>query len=514
MSERTNTLRNPFVSVNYNPDVLTCLANLSSDEVFTPPNIANQMLDMLPPEIWRDKTATFLDPACKTGVFLREIAKRLMAGLADEIPNHQKRINHIFKKQLYGIPITQITALLSRRSVYCSKTANGKYSVCDSFDDEQGNIRFERVSHAWKDNDRCAYCGASFREYARGDALESHAYQFIHTDRPEEIFNMKFDVIVGNPPYQLSDAGFGRSATPIYHVFVEQAKKLNPRYLTMIIPSRWFAGGKGLVEFRRNMLNDDRIRKLVDFEDANEVFPGVDIAGGICFFLWERDSRGTCEVVNIQNGIKTISIRNLNEFKTFIRHGLALPIVQKVLAKQEKKIREQASSRKPFGLPTTERPQKRGDIILYWQKGEGPYKRRDIKVGVEIIDKWKVITSRTGHEHAGNPGKDGRRRVLSKIAILPPGTICNETYIVIGSYENKPEAENLAAYMKTRFFRFLLSQLVVSQDITKDCYSFVPALDTGIRWTDELLYLRYELTETEVDFIKSKIEPMDGENDK
>lgn len=511
MNEPTNNLRNPFINVNYNPDVLSCLANLSNDEVFTPPNIANQVLDLLPAEIWRDPSITFLDPAIKTGIFLREIAKRLMAGLEDHIPDRQERINHIFTKQLFGIAITDMTALLSRRSVYCSKKANGKYSVCTAFDRPEGNIVFSRMIHEWE-GERCKYCGASLHGYDRDPSLESHAYQFIHTENPQEIFEMEFDVIIGNPPYQLSDAGFGRSASPIYQIFVEQAKKLSPRYLTMIIPSRWFAGGKGLDQFRYNMLNDDRLRKLVDYEDANEVFPGVDVAGGICYFIWERDSHGLCEVTNVKNGEQIASTRKLNEYKVFVRHAQSLPILQKVLAKQENKISEQATSRKPFGLPTTERPQKNGDIILYWQKGEGPYNRNEIRVGVEMIDTWKVITSRTGHEHAGNPGKDGRRRILSKIVILPPGTICNETYIVIGSYKNKTEAENLMAYMKTRFFRFLLSLLVVSQDITKENYSFVPALDMSVRWTDEDLYKRYNLTEAEIDFIKSKIEPMGEES--
>ncbi|MBU1183286.1 MAG: Eco57I restriction-modification methylase domain-containing protein [Proteobacteria bacterium] len=498
---------------NYNPDVLTCLANLSSDEVFTPPQLANHILDFLPKEIWSDKNARFLDPVCKSGVFLREIAKRLNVGLEKEIPDKQIRINHIFKNQLFGIGITELTSLLSRRSVYCSKSANSKYSICETFDDPHGNIRFERVEHTWQ-SERCIFCGTSQRgEYDRGGELETHAYEFIHTEIPEEIFNMKFDVIVGNPPYQLSDGGFGKSATPIYQKFVQQAKKLNPRFLTMIIPSRWFAGGKGLDGFRTEMLNDDRIRKIVDFEDANECFPGVDIAGGICYFLWERDSAGPCEVVNMHNDTEAISTRALNEFGKFIRHSQAVPIIRKVLAKKEKNMSGQVSSRKPFGLPTNARPQKNGDIILRWQKGEGPFNRKDVTTGIEMIDEWKVITSYVGYDHAGNPGKDGKRRVISKIDILLPGTICTETYLIIGSYKKQTLAKNLIGYMKTRFFRFFVAQFMYSHHITKDSYSFVPLLDMTTNWTDELLYKRYGITDKEIAFIESKIRPMELNNE-
>ncbi len=493
----------------YNPDVLTCLANLSSDEVFTPPPLANQMLDLLPAKLWKNKNAKFLDPCSKSGIFLREIAKRLLEGLKDEIPVLEKRINHIFKNQLYGIAITELTGLMTRRSVYCSKHANGKYSVA-GFDTEQGNIIFNRIEHTWN-GERCSYCGASKSEYERSSELETHAYQLIHTDEPERIFDMKFDVIIGNPPYQLSDSGFKASASPLYHEFVSQAKKMNPGRLVMIIPSRWFGGGKGLDNFRAEMLADKRIRKIVDFPDAREVFPGVDIAGGVCYFLWEKDYSGPCIVTNSHNGKLQTSTRFLNEFDVFIRYGDAIPIIKKVLAKNEPKMSEQVSSRKPFGLDTLARPQRTGDIVLRWQNGEGPFKREDLTVGHNLIDKWKVISSYVGYDHAGQPGSDGRRRILSKIDILPPGTICTETYLVIGSFDDEAHAVNLVNYMKTQFFRFLLSQFMYSHHITKSSYQFVPVLNMSKRWSDINLYKRYDITEGEIAFIDSMIRPMQTE---
>lgn len=297
----------------YNPDVLSCIANLSNDEVFTPPEVANKMLDLLPKEIWSDPTATFLDPACKSGVFLREIAKRLIGGLENEFPNLEERLEHIFKKQLFGIAITELTSLLSRRSVYCSKYPTSVYSVV-RFDNPEGNIDYKHYNHSWSAG-RCEYCGVPKAVYDRNDEFESYAYQFIHLDSPESVFDMKFDVVIGNPPYQMNDGGGnGSSAMPIYHRFIEQAKKLNPRYLCMIVPAKWHSGGKGLDSFRDEMLHDRRIRQMVTYGDSRECFQGVDIAGGVTYFLWERDYQGDCTSTFSESGETTTSSRNLSEY--------------------------------------------------------------------------------------------------------------------------------------------------------------------------------------------------------
>jgi site-specific DNA-methyltransferase (adenine-specific) len=496
--------------INYNPDILTCLASLSNDEVFTPPKVVNDMLDLLPPQLWTNKNAKFLDPGSKTGIFLREIAKRLMKGLEKEIPDEQKRVNYILTNQLYGIAITELTALMSRRSLYCSKTANGKYSICTKFTNKDGNIKFNNIKHMWENN-RCKYCGGSQEAYDRGDELESHAYEFIHTDKPEELFKMKFDVIIGNPPYQLSDEGFGASASPLYNKFVQQAKKLNPRYLVMIIPSRWFAGGKGLDEFREEMLNDKRIKKIVDFWDSADCFPGVDIAGGVCYFLWEKDYRGKCEIINIHKDKVESSIRDLNEFPTLVRFGTAAHVIKKIQQIGERNMSDYVSSRKPFGLPTNARPNETGDLELVWNGGRGPFQSKNVTIGKELIKKWKVITSKVSYDHGGQPDKDGKRRVLSKIEILPPGTICTETYIIAGVFSNEDHAKNLVSYLKTKFVRFLISQLSFSQDITKERFFFVPIQDFSKTWTDKELYQKYKLSKEEIDFIESMVRPMDSE---
>jgi site-specific DNA-methyltransferase (adenine-specific) len=494
---------------NHNPDVLSCLANLSNDEVFTTPQMVNQILDLLPKEIWTDENVRFLDPFCKSGVFLREIASRLDAGLEKKIQDKQTRINHILSNQVFGIAITDLTALLSRRSLYCSKTANGKYSICETFDDPQGNIRFERVEHTWE-NSRCIFCGASQQEYDRGEELETHAYQFLHTNNPEELFDMKFDVIVGNPPYQLNDGGYGKSASPIYQKFVQQAKKLNPRFITMIIPSRWFAGGRGLDKFREEMLNDHRIRQIVDFENSSEVFPGVDIAGGVCYFLWERDSNSPCEVTNFHNGQRVVSIRKLNEFPTFIRQSKAVSIVRKVLTFKEngdRRLSEVVYPSKPFGLRTFYTPKDKGIPCWFIQKIGLKYANEtDVTDENGLLNKWKLLLPKAPIAGQTDFSKPVGFYYEGNTRIAKPGECCTESYIVSCAFSTKAEVLSFKSYLFTKTVRFLLLQAVISQDVTRRNFNFVPDLGKYQgAYTDEMLIKRWGITQDEWEFIDSKI---------
>lgn len=494
----------------YNPDVLSCLANLSNDEVFTPPEVANAMLDMLPQELFRNPDTTFLDPGCKSGIFLREIAKRLLVGLEPQIPDLQDRIDHIMHKQLYAISITELTSLLSRRSVYCSKYPNSEYSVTH-FDDAQGNIRYKRLQHTWRDG-KCIFCGATQSEYDRSDDLETYAYELLHTERPEEIFDMKFDVIIGNPPYQLSDGGNGKSAKPIYQLFVQKAKELRPRFLTMVIPSRWFTGGKGLDEFRASMLSDRRMKKLVDYENFKDIFPGVDLAGGACYFLWDREYSGMCEVTNFSKTKPSSQMRYLDENEVFIRQNLAVEIVKKVQSQNRHFLSDRVSSRKPFGLPTNYVPRESGVPCWFIQRiGLKFADKSDIDDSRGYLAKWKFLVPKApiaGQTDFTKPVGfyyDGNTRIAK------PGECCTESFIVAGAFDTEEETKSYRSYIYTMVVRFLLLQTVVSQDVTKKNFCFVPdLLHYNGEYTDEMLCDLWKISDEEWAYIDSRIKSPDS----
>ncbi|MBN9494566.1 Eco57I restriction-modification methylase domain-containing protein [bacterium] len=532
------TLQAPFALHGRNPDVLTCIANLSNDEVFTPPEFANRMLDTLAEawaadnggaDIWADSSVRFLDPCTKSGVFLREITSRLTKGLEREIPDLQERVTHILTKQVFGIGITQITALLARRSVYCSKWANGEHSIAKGFEDASGNIWFERMEHTWVDG-RCTYCGAPKATFDRGGDRESHAYAFIHTDdikaRVAEIFggDMQFDVIVGNPPYQLDDGGYGTSAAPIYQHFVTQAKALEPKHLSMVIPARWFSGGKGLDEFRESMLGDNRLRSIDDFLSAADVFPGVGLKGGVCYFLWDKEQPGQCAVTtHFKDWPVSTVIRPTIEPGTdvFIRFNNGLSILKKAMAvengttsslalPENKRFDGLVSSRKPFGLATTFKgrvTKREGDLLVYQNGGTGYTPRESISTGLDLIDSWKVYVGRAA------PGTGNRdtypHRVISTPFIGEPGSISSETYLCIGPFESKSQAESVLSYLSCRLTRLLILLHKPSQDTTRKVYTFVPTQDWTKQWTDAELYAKYGITDDEIAFIEKVVRPME-----
>lgn len=542
---------------NRNPDVLTCIANLSNDEVFTPPEFANRMLNLVAEawaadhdgaNIWADSTLTYLDPFTKSGVFLREITTRLVEGLAEQIPDLQERVDHILTKQVFGIGITQLTSLIARRSLYCSKWANGEHSIVSSFDSADGNIWFEPMEHTWTGatefietadahgkpikhgtNGRCTFCGALQRDYDRGPELESHAYAFIHAENVGvclvEIFGdrMQFDVVIGNPPYQLGQSGgeaIGSFAMPIYQRFIDAARQLEPRFIVMVTPSRWFAGGRGLEEFRKSMLADRRLRELIDFPDSREVFPGVDIAGGVSFFLWDSSWSETCRVTTHASGVAGAPMaRPLDQYDILVRYNEAVGILDKVLKTDGEpfvSLSKQVAPIQPFSLRTnyrgaTSAQGMEGAVLLYQNGGTGFIERAEVPRNTHWIDEWKVFLSSTASEHGGQTDKTGTRRVFSRIILGSPGTACTETYLVVGRYGDESEAENLATYLRTKFLRFLVSLRTNTQHLYSERFAFVPQLPMDRAWSDEELYAKFGLSDDQISFIEASMKPMTAE---
>ena len=499
----------------HKPDILDCISNLSSDEVFTPPAIVNQMLDILPTEVWTNPDFKWLDPATKSGVFLREIAMRLMESLKQAIPDEDARREHIFRNMLYGVAITELTGLIARRSLYYSKDASSNFSIV-LFDNMQGNVHYSRGVHHYV-NGKCWHCGVAQGSLDRGEHLENYAYQFIHDNTKTlksryvlEKFgeDMKFDVIIGNPPYQLDTDGFGGQAKPIYNLFVEQAIKLNPKYVSMIIPSRWFAGGMGLNDFREKMLSDKRLRNLVDMTEATDCFPGVEIKGGVCYFLWDASYDGLCKIKTIVTGeVLDEAERDIGAYDIFVRFNKAISILEKVKSKSAKYCNSIAYGLNSFGLATNfnafEKTSSNANLIVYVRGGTEELKNEKITQGRDLIGKYKVLLSK-----AYNAGDSYPHQIIGKPIVAGPNTCCTMTYFVAGAFSDEIKALNYERYLKTKFCRFMLSIRKNTQDINKEKLSFVPLFDFDSDLSDEYLYDYFNLSEDEISFIGKTIREM------
>ncbi len=512
-----------------NPDVLTCIANLSNDEVFTPPELANRMLDTLTEawaknhngaNLWADPSVTFLDPCTKSGVFLREITRRLTKGLEKEIPNLQKRVDHILTKQVFGIAITKLTSLLARRSVYCSKHATGEHSIAKRFKSDDGNIWFERMEHTWGDT-KCVHCGAPKIILDRDESLENYAYGFLHTDNIKNhlktIFGkaMQFDVIIGNPPYQMKGGAGGTSDSSIYHLFVEQAIKVDPRFLSMVVPSRWLAGGRGMDDFRKTMLTSGHLSHLVDYTRMSTAFPGVDFEGVIGYFLWSATHRGDCEYKLILGDEEQPSVvRKLDEFDVFVRDTRAVAILKKVQRLGELPMSDLVSGDTPFGLATNfseykEKPH-RGSVALYLTvRGRRKIchtSRSHICKNLHLIDTWKVLIPEAYGDRGVVPAV-----VLGPSIVAPPDSVCTQTYLVAGPFASKKAAASAQSYITTQFFRFFVSLRKITQHALRSTYSWVPQQTWNRTWTDKALYEKYGLTKREQEYIESQVRMMNLE---
>ena len=520
----------------YNPDVLSCIANLSNDEVFTPPELANKIIDLLPQELFENPDTTFLDPCCKSGVFLREIAKRLIVGLERQIPDLERRLEHIYTKQLFGIAITELTSLLARRSVYCSKYPSSEFSAYRFPEDKpQGNIIYQRIKHTWKDG-KCIHCGASQGVYDRDAELETHAYQFIHNLDVTKVFNMKFDVIIGNPPYQMTfgiEGGNSSNAKSIYNLFIENAIALNPRFVVMITPSRWMTKtAQGITdEWIDKMLSCDHFKEMHDFEDASTCFPGVEIKGGVNYFLWEGDYVGPCHYYFYEKQskmpVKRVSVLDNMSAGVVIRNPKAYSIIEKI-----EKIEGRYYQNLKNNFSGYVSPKHFFDDSQYltsnWrgyadEKSDKFSIKYYLNLNRERTFKWISIDQLPKNKDvkdlhkvlipgAGGSGNDDI--VLGKPSYSEPNSVCSQTFLVIGyspSEHNFSELEcrNIISYIKTRFFRYLVSIKKKTQNGPRGVYQFVPLQDFSKPWTDEELYAKYGLDESEIAFIESMIRPME-----
>lgn len=464
-------------------DIFDYIPPQRTNQIFTPRRVVKMMVDMIEesqPDIFTDYNAKFLDPYSKSGLYITEIVKRLYEGLSEQIPSSQKRIKWILENQVYA---------LAPSNIIYNIVINYVFSKFDGIS-TKNIVEFNSAEDVNDDN----WKKKVFEAFGGED--------------------LKFDVIIGNPPYQEMDGGAQASASPLYHRFVELAQELDPELISFIIPARWFSGGKGLDSFREEMLNDKRIRELHDYFDATDCFPGIDISGGVCYFLWDKDHHGECKVTSYRGGKINSMIRplSLKGNDTLIRFNEAISILNKVHCKDFNSFADGISARKPFGLPTNvtvKKTRDTDDVIIYAYPSNGFFPSRKIERNANLVDQWKVLSAKAYGERGDFP-----YRVIAKPFIAEPGSCCSETYIVIRACESRKKAQNVIAYMGTRFFRFLVLLKKNTQDATSKVYSLVPIQDFSQSWTDEQLYSKYGLTEEEIDFIESMVRPMELDGDR
>ena len=495
-------------------------------EVFTAEREVNDMLDMVAQEC-RRIDSRFLEPACGDGNFLAEILRRKLGAAGkkyDESPSDYEKNAVLAASSIYGVDIMLDNIIRCRQRML--EIWNEEYkAVCGN---ECGRKTQDDVKHIFEKNIVCGNALSLMRADENGcdtklpivfsewtavspAGLRQKDYVFseILMDGAvgdENVSGLKFDVIISNPPYQMNDGGAQASAKPLYHKFIQQAKKLNPRYLTMIVPSRWFAGGKGLDSFRNEMLHDTRICRLHDYPDASDCFPGVEIKGGVCYFLWDRDYCGECEVLTHSKGRIVSSMKRPlleKDHGIFVRDNKAVEILKKVQKFGEDSFALVVSARKPFAFPTNfkdfyECRKNDSDLKIYANHSEGYIERKRVEKNQDWIARWKVLVP-----EAIGSGDTKTDRVNPILA--GPGEICTETYLVVGPCESKTEAENMIAYIQTRFFHFMLGLKKITQHTTSKVYEFVPQQDFSIRWTDKLLYEKYGLTDKEAEYVEALV---------
>lgn len=521
-------------------DILETITNVGNDEVFTPRKTCTMILDSLPEDVWHHPEYKWLNPATKNGIFEREIALRLDKGLKDIIPDEETRRKHILQKMIYAIGQTKFTANVARRTLYYCSEANRKcdgikasdghyvngYAIGNGtwFEDEEGNVKTPKTEHSFDKNGKCIFCGMSKdSKYNSSEQREHYAYEFIHYEQAslekhlQDLFfkgdrAMKFDVIIGNPPYQLNDGGgTGDSATPIYNLFVENAISLNPRYISMIIPAKWFSGGKGLVDFRKHMLNDTHIEEIHDFSNFKDVFPSLGgLAGGACYFLRNKEYNGPCKVYNDFSNM--YSKRFLNQFNILIRDNKSIGIINKVFNfcknNELETMDKIVSNRLPFGISTTYKYADEGEIPCYFTQKIGLkyVNKKDVKDDMKIINKYKFLAPKAPIAGQTDFTKPVMFFYSGNTLIAKPGEIASESWLVLNTFDTALEAENFKSYVFSKIFRFLLLQTVVSQNITKSNYSFIPNFkDYKAKICDADLIRKFELSKDEWEYIDSRI---------